>query len=679
MLRGLCCIALLFVATPAFAAPGLIQYQGRLTDAAGNPVTTPVVITFTFWSAATGGAQLGGTYYDTDGVTPNAQGLYSTMIGDEPGTKVPDTIFNSPQVWLNVNVGGENLSPRKQLVAVAYAFQSSSSALATTATTALASKDTLASVTARGASTSKELILSGGAKAGKISPLTPGGSVQVEDVYVIGGSIALPAIPPPASIDNKFYASKGGLYWQGTPVMLMRGENYIVVQTTSDSEANGNHLVAAYNYAKTLRPNGRDLETSNRLAVLVPPGNYQLRAGQLLLDTEFVDLVGLSSARADQYLFGNLSVEGSGLVHQTANAVRIENLTIAASCDTYFSTKPVAYYPASSLTRTVIRNCEFSGIDKAESMRRGVDYRGRYEDCAAGSHAFGYYGEAGGQFIRCSAGVGSFGCYGAASGTFIDCYAGSSSFGSNAAASGSFTGCTCSGSGFGVYGSATGKFVNCTAGNQSFGYRGTAGGTFENCVAGDESFGYTGVASGTFINCRAEDHAFGTRGTASGTFTNCAAGTYSFGAGSSVVPGIASGTFTSCTASGYSFGASTYFDADSTKSTCSGTFVNCVGGYKSFGGDRSFNSAAKLRGCHMNSSTWTGTWSGTMENCRWNTGVTCGASARIYGSTFLGTLNLNGTAAGVAQCRARSITNAASNIFGATNAAAFNIAHANVQ
>ncbi|MCE5228326.1 hypothetical protein LLG95_01850 [bacterium] len=673
MLRQFSLIALLLVAAPSFAGPGLIQYQGRLTDPAGNPITTPVSITFTFWSAATGGAQLGGTYYDTDTVTPNSQGLYSTMIGDETGAKIPDVIFTAPQVWLNVNIGSENLSPRKQMVATAYSFQSNY------ATTATASLDTLAGVTSRGASTGKELTLSGGAKTNKISPLTPGGSVQVEGVYMIAGSVALPAIAPPASTANKVYFANGSLNWQGVPVMLMRGENYIVVQTTSNPVTNGSNLVSAYHYAKTLRPNGQDLETSNRLTVLVPPGLYQLTAGQLTLDAEFVDLVGLSTARADQYLFGNLTAEGTSLVCQSANDVRIENLTIAATCATYYSTKPVAYFPESNRTRTVIRNCEFIGNDHAESMRKGVDYRGRYEDCTAGSFAFGYYGAANGQFIRCSAGTNSFGNHGAASGTFIDCYAGPSSFGSTGAASGSFTGCTCSGSGFGVYGSATGKFVNCTAGVRSFGCEETAGGTFENCVAGDDSFGMNGVASGIFINCRGGDHAFAHCGTASGTFTNCAAGTYSFGAGSSVVPGIASGTFTNCTASGYSFGASTFFDADSTKSTCSGTFINCVGGYKSFGGDRSFNSAAKLRGCHMNSSTWSGTWSGTMENCRWNAGVTCDASARIYGSTFLGTLNLNHVAAGVTQCRARAIANSENNAFGATNAAAFNIADGDVQ
>jgi hypothetical protein len=68
-----------------------------------------------------------------------------------------------------------------------------------------------------------------------------------------------------------------------------------------------------------------------------------------------------------------------------------------------------------------------------------------------------------------------------------------------------------------------------------------------------------------------------------------------------------------------------------------------------------------------------------MEGCRWGSGITLGAEARVYGSTFLGTVNLNNTAAGLTQSRAQSITNAASNTFGATNAAALNVASAGVQ
>ncbi|HPB30473.1 MAG TPA: pectinesterase family protein [Candidatus Sumerlaeota bacterium] len=107
----------------AFAAPGVISHQGRLTDTAGLPVTTEVNVTFTFWDAETGGAQIG-TFSDTDSITPSAGGLFTTMIGDEPGNPIPSNVFDSDNVWLNVSVGGTSLSPRTRMTSVAYALKS---------------------------------------------------------------------------------------------------------------------------------------------------------------------------------------------------------------------------------------------------------------------------------------------------------------------------------------------------------------------------------------------------------------------------------------------------------------------------------------------------------------------------------------------------------------------------
>ncbi|HNR33167.1 MAG TPA: hypothetical protein PKI11_19915, partial [Candidatus Hydrogenedentes bacterium] len=108
----------------ALAAPGLIAYQGRITDTEGNPVTSAITVTFTFWSSESGGSQLGGGFSDADTVTPDADGVYSTFIGDDPSLPVPAAVFSGNNVWLNVNVNGENLAPRKRVGAVAYALQS---------------------------------------------------------------------------------------------------------------------------------------------------------------------------------------------------------------------------------------------------------------------------------------------------------------------------------------------------------------------------------------------------------------------------------------------------------------------------------------------------------------------------------------------------------------------------
>jgi len=122
------CTATLFLVMlvqGGFAASGLINYQGRLTDKKGRPVTATVSVTFTFHDAEAGGNLLGG-FSDTDQVTPDGNGLYATLIGDDPDNLVPDSIFRAERVWLNVNINGENLLPRKRLTSSGLAMTASS-------------------------------------------------------------------------------------------------------------------------------------------------------------------------------------------------------------------------------------------------------------------------------------------------------------------------------------------------------------------------------------------------------------------------------------------------------------------------------------------------------------------------------------------------------------------------
>ena len=121
-------IAFVGLIMSVLAAPGLISYQGRILDNTGKPVISAVEVTFTFWDAETNGNQLGSGFSDMDTVSPDADGVYSTMIGDDPGNLVPAAVFTGDSVWLNVNVGGEDLSPRKRITSVGYAMQSGGAA-----------------------------------------------------------------------------------------------------------------------------------------------------------------------------------------------------------------------------------------------------------------------------------------------------------------------------------------------------------------------------------------------------------------------------------------------------------------------------------------------------------------------------------------------------------------------
>ncbi|MBX7244517.1 MAG: hypothetical protein K1X53_03405 [Candidatus Sumerlaeaceae bacterium] len=540
-MRRLIVLSLLLSALSAHAAPGLINYQAKLTDSNGLPLNSTVNITFTFWDAATSGTQLGGGFSDTDSVTP-ANGVCSTNIGDDPSNPVPASVFASDSVWLNVNVGGNDVTPRTRIAASGYALNAVS----------------------------------------------------------------------------------------------LFGSAYAITEVTNNAATNGTNLLAAYNRAKALLPHGQALSAQNRATVIVPPGNYDLGTSELLLDTEFVDVIGLSSIRDDQYILGAANDAGTGVLHQTANDVRIENLRVRCTRSSGLvmdnSSDPAAYFPDGGFPQSVIRNCTFEANDtQAWSMRLGAIYAGTYEKCTGGQYAFG------GGFSMAG---------GTASGTFTNCAAGHYSFGKDGTANGVFTNCTAGNSSFGAFGTASGTFTNCTGAVGAFGgYGGTASGTFTNCTADYASFGgYGGAAIGTFTNCTAPYGTFGgNSGTASGTFVNCTGGADSFGGGG----GNASGKFQYCSA---------------------------VSG--SFGGGGSTN-GAQLVGCRL-LGVWSGTFGGRMENCTWGPGITCNANARIYSCTFAGTIDLNNTAAGVTMTRATDITNEGNNVFGGTSAAALNVENANV-
>lgn len=453
---------LLTWAAPAFAAPGVMNYQGRLTNTSGNPVTSTVSVTFTFWSAATNGSQLGSGFSDTDSVTPDANGVCSTEIGDDPGNPIPPPVFASDSVWLNVNVGGTSIVPR---------------------------------------------------------------------THVSSSGFAINALPG-------------------------SGPAYEVVKVTDSQTSNGANLLAAYARAKTLTPYNSLLGSTNRVVVLVPPARYDLRFDQLVMDTRFVDLVGMSTAHADQYIFGRSNGPGTGVLRITTTDVHLENLTVfclpSAGLLNNDASDPAAYYPDTNLHTEAV-NCEFGNSPFAFATRVGIIYPGTYTNCVAADYAFGAFsGTASGIFTNCTCGYGSFaGLNGIASGTFRNCTGTGPAFG-------------------GHYGTGSGTFIDCIGGQEAFGF--SASGTFNRCTGGQGSFGgIGGNASGTFTGCSGGPSSFASDGTANGTFTNCTAGDGSFAGGS---VGVATGLFAECTGGNNSFGTG--------GTAPGGRFRYCAGGTSSF-------------------------------------------------------------------------------------------------
>jgi hypothetical protein len=98
------------------AVPLFMNFQGYLTDEYGEPITGNKNITFSIWTALSGGSQVWSS--GTQSVYVD-MGIFSVVLN------VPASVFEAGNNrWLQLNVGGENLSPRVQITSVGYSYNS---------------------------------------------------------------------------------------------------------------------------------------------------------------------------------------------------------------------------------------------------------------------------------------------------------------------------------------------------------------------------------------------------------------------------------------------------------------------------------------------------------------------------------------------------------------------------
>lgn len=238
---------------------------------------------------------------------------------------------------------------------------------------------------------------------------------------------------------------------------------YIVVETSGNATTNGTALQLAYTAAKLLTPNGAAISATNRATVVLPPATYNLGTGQLQLDTQYIDIIGLTTDReAQRITSATANTSNQGTIRQTANDVHIENIALQNTSTfggTYTATDSAAYFPDTNLSSTRMKNVLLiQGGGQAWCMRLGVEYSGNFQDVVSGDGSFG-------------GGFGGVSTSAISSGTFINCVGGYGCFGGNSGSS------------------CFGTFINCRSGNNSFGGQfATLDGTCINCRAGTNSF-----------------------------------------------------------------------------------------------------------------------------------------------------------------------------------------------
>jgi hypothetical protein len=107
--------------TTQAVVPQLIKFSGVLTDLAGKPVTYHVDVTFSIYKGQTAGQAL---WYETQNVTPDAEGHYTVLLGAMHDGGLPTDLFTSGEAhWLGVQVENLPEEPRVLLVSVPYALK----------------------------------------------------------------------------------------------------------------------------------------------------------------------------------------------------------------------------------------------------------------------------------------------------------------------------------------------------------------------------------------------------------------------------------------------------------------------------------------------------------------------------------------------------------------------------
>lgn len=465
-----------------------------------------------------------------------------------------------------------------------------------------------------------------------------------------------------------------------------KGTNYISPHVVIDYTTNGALLIASLAAVKLLTPGGIALSATNRVQVALMPGIYDLGSSTLLADTQYVDIVGLTSD-ADSVIIRSTSTT----LRQTANDVRFKNIRLESSVLGFYAYNPTG----TSTTNTIMDNVSFYLTNGGSTNPAGLTHAGVYNNIKvvqitgpnSREDAFGGTGStASGTFTNCTITCGNNTTtlsFGGGTGSqspgifnnittnsfFLD----NGSFGSGSTSNGTYTNCNTyssnnnnisfGGQGYSS-GVSSGVYINCNSyatygGNNSFGGGGISSGTYTNCTANNAfgpcaSFGGTGTSNGVYNSCISNsgagyNYSFGGNGVAaSGRYINCISNSTtgqnsSFGGSSP--SGTTSGYFSNCSTN-TTTGVNVSFGGGSNTSAY-GTFISCTptsssGIVNSFGGAGGTASGGFYQVIMMGQ--FTATFTGYIANSIVSaigtnqTGMTdIRTSAKVYNCTIKGT------------------------------------------
>src|SRR3989344_2980339 len=110
-------ILLLAFAAASFAAiPTILNFQGRVTDSSSNPINGTHNFTMRIFDAYTGGNNL---WSETQLIINVSNGVFTVELG----SVTPINLTFDRDYWLQVEMNAENMTPRRRISSVSYAFR----------------------------------------------------------------------------------------------------------------------------------------------------------------------------------------------------------------------------------------------------------------------------------------------------------------------------------------------------------------------------------------------------------------------------------------------------------------------------------------------------------------------------------------------------------------------------
>ena len=102
--------------------PNLINYQGRIMDAEGQPKTGTVNLSFEMYDSAVDGTKVWGPQVFTN--VPLKSGYFNVILGDlDSNGKSIVEAFNTPAAYIMIIDGANPVLPRQQILSSVFAFK----------------------------------------------------------------------------------------------------------------------------------------------------------------------------------------------------------------------------------------------------------------------------------------------------------------------------------------------------------------------------------------------------------------------------------------------------------------------------------------------------------------------------------------------------------------------------